>query len=213
VFWAIDDTPQSAGRLREVLTATLQHPFRRAGVDITQIPRGDGDGDFATRQAMAFQLLSGRRAIGRDIDGALREHAAAAGIDLPAQRLVSNLFDKALLELGARLMVGDADDVSREELTEVWESVWAGEPELVERIAAVHVADDLADANWHACSPLAGGLRGLLCTVEEADGGMLCAAVRACTKASGALMKLLMERAGEEPEVLVRLMEDPMWDQ
>ncbi|WP_157876971.1 hypothetical protein [Streptomyces graminilatus] len=213
VFWAIDDTPQSAGLLREALTETLQRPFQRAGVDVTQIPQGDDDDAFAARQAMAAQLLIGRRAIGRDLDGILRTHAAAAGIDLPALRTVSNPFDQALVKVGARLMVGGADDVSLEELTEAWESVWAGEPEHIERIRAVHVAADRSGVDLHARSPLADGLRGLLHAVEKADDRLLCAAVRACTKGSGALMKLLMERAGDEPEILATLMDDSMWDQ
>jgi hypothetical protein len=213
VFWAIDDTPQTAGRLREVLTETLQRPFHRAGLDITQIPDGDGADAFAARQEMAAHLLIGRRAIGRDLDGILRTHAAAAGIDLPGPRSVSNPFDKALVEVGARLMVGGADDVSPEELIEAWESVWAGEPEQIERIGAAHVAASLSGVDLHARSPLADGLRGLLHAVEEADERLLCAAVRACTKGSGALMKLLLERASEEPEILGTLMDDPMWDQ
>ncbi|MDT0453724.1 hypothetical protein [Streptomyces hesseae] len=40
VFWAIDDTPQTAQKLREALTETLQRPLRRVGVDFAQIPRG-----------------------------------------------------------------------------------------------------------------------------------------------------------------------------
>jgi hypothetical protein len=213
VFWAIDDTPQTAVRLREALTETLQRPFQRAGVDISTIPQGDDDDAFAARQAMAAQLLMGRRAIGRDLDGILRAHAAAAGIDLPAPRTVSNPFDKTLVEVGARLMVGGADDVSPEELTEVWGSVWAGDPEQIERIGAAHVAADRSGVDLHARSPLANGLRGLLHALKEADDRRLCAAVRACTKGSGALMKLLMERVGNEPEILATLMDDPMWDQ
>ncbi|WP_328373649.1 hypothetical protein OG800_50685 (plasmid) [Streptomyces sp. NBC_00445] len=213
VFWAMNDTPQTAGRLREALTETLQRPFQRAGVDITQIPQGDGNDAFAARQAAADQLLIGRRAIGRDLDGILRTHAAAAGIDMPEPRSVSNPFDKTVVEVGARLMVGGTDDVSPEELTEAWESVWAGKPEQIERIRAAHVAAGCSGVDLHSRSPLADGLRGLLHSVEEADDRLLCAAVRACTKGSGALMKVLMERAGDEPEILLRLMDDPMWDQ
>jgi hypothetical protein len=213
VFWAIDDTPPTAQRLRAALTETLQRPFQRAGVDITQIPQGDGDDAFAARQATAAQLLIGRRAIGRDLDGILRTHAAAAGIDLPEPRSVSNPFDKTLVEVGARLMIGGTDDVSLEELTEAWESVWAGKPEQIERITAAHIAASRSGVDLHARSPLADGLRGLLHAVEEADDRLLCEAVRGCTKGTGALMKLLMERASDEPEILVTLMDDPMWDQ
>ncbi|MGW1615654.1 hypothetical protein ACWCQZ_40645 [Streptomyces sp. NPDC002285] len=213
VFWAIDDTTRTAGRLREALTETLQRPFQRASVDVTQIPQGDGDDAFAARQEVAAQLLIGRRAIGRDLDGILRTHAAAAGIDLPSPHTVSNPFDQGLVNVGARLMVGGAEDVSPEELTEAWERVWAGEPEQIERIRAAHVAAGRSGVDLHSFSPLAGGLRGLLHAVEEADDRLLCAAVRACTKGSGALMKLLMERASIEPEILATLMDDSMWDQ
>ena len=213
MFWAIDDTPQTAGQLRKALTETLLRPSGRAGVDITRIPEGDDDDAFQDRQKLAAQLLVGRRAVGRDLDGILREHAAAAGVDLPAPRSVTNPSAKGLVELGARLMVGGAQDVSPEELTEAWENNWAGSPEQIERIAAAHIAADRSGVDLHARSPLAGGLRDLVRAVEEAENRLLCTAVRACTKGTGALMKLLLERADDEPELLVQLMNDEMWDQ
>ncbi|WP_331733939.1 hypothetical protein OHU34_46160 (plasmid) [Streptomyces sp. NBC_00080] len=213
VFWAIDDTPHSAQRLRRALTRTLELPLHRRGIDPFRIPAGDSDCAFAARQEMADRLLAGRRAIGRDLDGILRVHAAAAGLALPEPRSVSNPFDKALLEVGARLLIGGMTDVSPEELTEAWQSVWTGAPEQIDRIGAAHISADEAGVDLRARSPLADGLRGLLRAVETADDRLLCEAVRACTKASGALAKLLMECADSEPEILGRLMDDVMWDQ
>lgn len=212
-FWAIDESPATTRRLRDALTRTLQLPFRRAGMDITQIPEGDDDGAFTARQAMASQMLAGRRAIGRDLEGILRAHADAAGIDLPAPRSVTNPFAKGLVEVGARLMVGGMDDVSPEELMEAWRSVWAGSPEQLEQTEAVHIAASRDGVDLHARSPLAGGLRGLVRAVEGSDGQLLCAAVRACTKGAGTLGKLLLERVADDPEILVQLMDDEMWDQ
>jgi hypothetical protein len=82
-FWVIDDTAQTTQPLREAVVETLQRPLRRAGVDLTMIPQGDGNDAFAARQEAAARLLIGRRAIGRDLDGILRTHAAAAGLALP----------------------------------------------------------------------------------------------------------------------------------
>ncbi|WP_073919355.1 hypothetical protein [Streptomyces sp. CB02009] len=48
--------------------------------------------------------------------------------------------------------------------------------------------------------------------VEQADDRLLCAAVRACTKASGTVA-LLWTRAVENPELVHHLMADVMWDQ
>ncbi|MFI2764756.1 hypothetical protein ACH5A3_38935 [Streptomyces echinatus] len=212
-FWAIDATPQTAQRLRAAVTETLQLPLRRAGVALAQIPQGDGEDTFEARQETAGRLLAGRRAIGRDLDGILRTHAAAAGLALPPPRSVSNVFDKTLIRVGARLLVGGMDDVSPEELIEAWEGVWTGPPEQIERMRAAHITADQAGIDLRVCSPLADGLRGLLRAVETADDRMLCAAVRACTKASGSLAKLLLESADDGPEVLRRLMDDVMWDQ
>ncbi|MCW8103003.1 hypothetical protein [Streptomyces tauricus] len=212
-FWAIDESPETTRRLRDALTRTLQLPFRQAGMDITQIPEGDDDDAFTTRQAMAAELLAGRRDIGRDLDGILRAHADAAGISLPAPRSVTNPFAKGLVEVGARLMVGGMEDVSPEELTEAWGSVWAGSSEQIEQIGAAHIAAGRDGVDLHARSPLASGLRGLVRAVEGSDDRLLCAAVRACTKGTGVLLKLLMERAADEPEILVQLMDDVMWDE
>ncbi|MFF3467600.1 hypothetical protein [Streptomyces sp. NPDC002619] len=212
-FWAIDDTPQTAQRLRQAVAETLQLPLRRAGITLDRIPHGDSDTAFAARQELAGRLLDGRRAIGRDLDGTLRAHPAAAGLALPAPRSVSNPFDKALVQVGARLLIGGMDDVSPEELTEAWKSVWSGPPDQLDRIGAAHIAADTAGLDLRAHSPLADGLRGLLRAVETAEERRLCAAVRACTKASGTLAELLLKHADSEPVILARLMDDVMWDQ
>ncbi|MFJ2722229.1 hypothetical protein [Streptomyces sp. NPDC087437] len=212
-FWAIDATEHSTRRLRQALTDTLQLPLCRAGIDAARIPQGDSDAAFEARQELAGLLLAGRRAIGRDLDGILRTHAAAAGLALPEPRSVSNPFDKTLVQVGARLLIGGMHDVSPEELTAAWRSLWTGPPEQIDRIDAAHIAADRAGTDLRARSPLADGLRGLLHTVETVNGPVLCAAVRACTKASATLAKLLTERVDGEPEILAVLMDDVMWDQ
>ncbi|MFC9319023.1 hypothetical protein ACFTWR_32210 [Streptomyces nigra] len=210
-FWAIDDTEQTAALLRQALIRTIQLPLRQAGITLAQIPHGDSDAAFETRQNLAERLLRGRRAVGRDLDGLLRDHASAAGIALPEPRTVSNPFDAALIRVGARLLAGGMADVSPEELTDAWRSVWTGPPEQLDRITAAHITADKAGTDLRALSPLAHGLPGLVRVLEEADAHLLCEAVRACTKASSTLMKLLLERA--DAEMLTVLMGDEMWDQ
>ncbi|MEV5485661.1 MULTISPECIES: hypothetical protein [Streptomyces] len=210
-FWAIDDTKQTAALLRQALIRTIQLPLRQAGITLTQIPQGDSDTAFEARQDLAERLLQGRRAIGRDLDGLLRNHADTAGIALPEPRTVSNPFDTTLIRIGARLLTGGMADVSPEELTDAWRSVWTGPPEQLDRITAAHLAADEAGTDLRAISPLAHGLPGLVRVFEQADAYLLCEAVRACTKASSTLMKLLLERA--DAEMLAELMSDVMWDQ
>ncbi|MEU4896125.1 hypothetical protein AB0B12_25735 [Streptomyces sp. NPDC044780] len=210
MFWAIDDTEQTAALLRQALIRTIQLPFRRAGITLAQIPQGDSDTAFETRQNLAARLLRGRRAIGRDLDGILRAHARTAGIALPEPRTVSNPFDTALIRTGARLLTGGMADVSPEELTDAWRSVWTGPPEHLDRITAAHLAADRAGSDLRALSPLAHGLTGLIRALEQADAHLLCEAVRACTKASSTLLKLLLERA--DAGMLTELMSDVMWE-
>jgi hypothetical protein len=124
---------------------------------------------------------------------------------------VSNPFDATLIRVGARLLIGGMTDVSPEELTEAWRSAWTGPPEQLDRITAAHIAADQAGTDLRALSPLAHGLPGLVRALERADARVLCEAVRACTKASSTLMKLLLERA--DVETLAELMSDVMWDQ
>ncbi|MGV9903373.1 hypothetical protein ACWDU8_12980 [Streptomyces sp. NPDC003388] len=211
MFWAIDDTEETAALLRRALIRTIQLPLRQARIALAEIPQGDSDAAFDARQDLAARMLEGRRAIGRDLDGLLRDHAGIAGIVLPDPRTVSNPFDATLIRVGARLLTGGMADVSPEELTEAWRSVWTGPPEQLDRITAAHLAADEAGTDLRALSPLAHGLPGLVRALERADARLLCEAVRACTKASSMLMKLLLERAGAG--MLAELMDDVMWDQ
>lgn len=211
MFWAIDDTEQTAALLRQALIQTVQLPLRQAGIPLGEIPQGDSDTAFDARQNLAARMLEGRRAIGRDSDGLLRDHAGTAGIALPDPRTVSNPFDARLIRVGARLLTGGTADVSPEELTEAWRSVWTGPPEQLDRITAAHLAADKAETDLRTLSPLAHGLPGLVRAFAQADARVLCEAVRACTKASSTLMKLFLERA--DTEMLTVLMNDVMWDQ
>ncbi|MFJ3106504.1 hypothetical protein [Streptomyces sp. NPDC086835] len=210
-FWAIDDTEQTAALLRQALIQTIQLPLRQAGITLDQIPQGDSDTAFEARQGLAERLRRGRRAIGRDLGGLLRDHAATAGIVLPEPRTVSNLFDATLIRIGARLLTGGMADISPEELTDTWRSAWTGPPERLDRITAAHITADETGTDLRALSPLAHGLPGLVRVFEQADAHLLCEAVRACTKASSTLMKLLLERA--DAEMLTALMNDAMWEQ
>ncbi|MGW8955614.1 hypothetical protein [Streptomyces sp. NPDC055709] len=108
VFWAIDDTPQTAKRLRAVLLKTLRRPLSRGRVE--QLPEGDSNEAFQARQAAAARLLHGRRSPRRDFDGTLRAYAAQAGVQLPRSPAhpVPNIFHPALMQPGARLLLGGA---------------------------------------------------------------------------------------------------------
>ncbi len=211
-FWAIDDTPETSMRLRAAVVDALERPFRRAGVDVGQVPEGDSDEAFEARRKTAAGMLKDRRCPRRDFDGTLRAGAAEAEFDLPPSRLVANMFHQALMDPGARMMVGGVDDVGFEEVMEAWENASPGNAELVGHIRAAQRDAALAGVDLFAQSPMAGGLRGLIRAVHEADDRTLCAAVRACTKGSGAV-GILMQRAQEEPEILRTLMADEMWDQ
>lgn len=101
MFWAIDGTRQTAALLCQALIRTIQLPLCQADITLTQIPQGDSDTAFEARQDLAERLLQGRRAIGRDLDGILRDHVGTAGIALPGPRAVSNPFDTALIRIGA----------------------------------------------------------------------------------------------------------------
>ncbi|MDI1456482.1 hypothetical protein NHG22_22075 [Streptomyces sp. ATE26] len=210
-FWAIDDTEQTAALLRQALIRTIQLPLRQAGIALSQVPQGDSDTAFEARQGLAARLLQERRAIGWDLDGLLRDHAGTAGIVLPDPRTVSNPFDTTLIRIGARLLTGGMADVSPEELTEAWRSVWTGPPGHLDQMTAAHLAADQAGTDPRSLSPLARGLPGLVRALERADARLLCEAVRACTKASSTLLKLLLERAGAG--MLAELMDDVMWAQ
>ncbi|MFH9118397.1 hypothetical protein [Streptomyces globisporus] len=212
VFWALDDTPETAQRLRAALLTALRRPLERAGVDIQLVPAGDSDEAFEAREEIAAQLMKNRRSPRRDLDGALRLHAAAAGVDLPPTRSVPNLFHRTLTGPGARMMVGGVGDVGFDGLMDSWGSTWPESKQLIEQLRAMHHEAELAGGDLMSQSPLADGLLGLIRAIEQADNRQLCAAVRACTKAS-ATLAMLWTRSEERPEIVVRLMKDVMWDQ
>ncbi|MFJ2651857.1 hypothetical protein ACIO1C_34675 [Streptomyces sp. NPDC087420] len=211
-FWAIDATAESTTRLRAAVADAFERPFRRAGIDFGQIPPGDSDEAFEARQEMAARMLKDRRCPRRDFDGALRAGAAGAEFELPPTRSVSNIGHPALMDPGARLMLGGAQDIGFDEMAEAWEAATPGNPEMIEHIRAAQREAALAGEDLFAQSPLAGGLPGIVRAVREADGERLCTAVLACIKASTALT-VLLARAVNEPEILRTLMADGMWDQ
>ncbi|MFJ2937933.1 hypothetical protein ACIO8G_34860 [Streptomyces sp. NPDC087219] len=210
--WALADTPETAERLRDALLSSIRKPLEKAGLNVDQVPGGDSDAAFEAREELAAQLLRNRRSPRRDLDGTLRAYAAKDGVELPPSHSVPNLFHRALTEPGARMLVGGAADVSFEGLMESWEATWPQGREMIERIRAAHRKAELAGVDLMAQSPMADGLRGLMRVVEQADDRLLCAAVRACTKASGTVA-LLWTRAVENPELVHHLMADVMWDQ
>ncbi|MFD5489478.1 hypothetical protein ACFWIV_28890 [Streptomyces virginiae] len=211
-FWAIDDTPETAALLRQALLTALRRPLERAGVDVDQVPQGDSDEAFDAREELANQLMCNRRSPRRDLDGALRAGAAEAGVTLPPAQTVPNIFHSTLTEPGARMMIGGTADVGFDALMESWEATWPEGKELIEHIRAAYHQAALAGVDLMAESPLATGYVGLIQAVENADDERLCAAVRACTRASGTLAVLWI-RAGQNPGVVPRLMNDVMWDQ
>ncbi|WP_328966192.1 hypothetical protein [Streptomyces virginiae] len=159
-------------------------------------------------------MMENRRSPRRDLDGTLRDGAAAAGVELPRspEPAVPNIFHRALLEPGARLLLGGTADVGIEDLLESWEQAWPDHAEKLEFIREAHRQAELAGTNLMAQSPMAEGMAGMVRTIETADDKELCEAVRSCTKASG-LLGVLMQRAVYEPEILARLMSDAMWNQ
>ncbi|WP_327258269.1 hypothetical protein [Streptomyces sp. NBC_01244] len=211
-FWAIDDTAESATRLRNALVAALKRPLERAGIDIGQVPTGDSDEAFHAREDIAAQLLKNRRSPRRDLDGILRSHAAEAGVELPPARTVANIFHRALTEPGARLLVGGTDNVSFDDVMESWAKAWPASTEVIDLIRDAHREAALTGVDLMAQSPMAGGMTGLVRAVEQAEDKALCAAVRACTKASGTL-GTLWAREEVAARAIPRLMHDVMWDQ
>lgn len=211
-FWAIDDTPESATRLREALTDALKRPLARAGVDVGRVPCGDSDEAFQQREDIAAQLLKNRRSPRRDFDGILRSYAAGAGVELPPTRTVANIFHRALTEPGARLMVGGAADVSFDDVMDSWAKAWPDSTETIDLIRDAYREAALNGVDLMAQSPMAEGLPGLLKAIEQAGDTVLCAAVRACTKASGTL-GTLWAREEVAARYIPQLMGDVMWDQ
>ncbi|WP_331723772.1 hypothetical protein OG592_44485 (plasmid) [Streptomyces avidinii] len=210
VFWAVDDTPDSAQRLRGALVATLKRPMVRAGVE--RIPTGNSNQAFQARQDAAARMLTNHRAPRRDLDETLRVHAAEAGLELTrSPEALPNVFHPALMDPGARLLLGGAADVGIEELLEALARAMPDNPEMIERIREAHRQAELAGIDLLAQSPWAQGISGMVRTVERADDRILCHAVHTCARATFVL-KALMRYAPGEPEILVRLMEDVMWE-
>jgi len=212
VWWAIDATPESTARLRAAVADAFERPFRGAGIDFSQIPQGDSDEAFEARSEMAARMLMDRRPPRRDLDGLLRAGAADAEIELPPSRSVSSIFHPALMDPGARMLIGGIEDVGFDEMADAWAAATPGNPEMIEHIRAVQRDADLAGDDLFAQFPLAHGLPGLIRAVQEADGPRLCTAVLACTRASTALTVVLPQVANA-PELLRTLMADEMWDQ
>ncbi|WP_445282598.1 hypothetical protein [Streptomyces sp. DSM 118148] len=212
VFWAIDATPESTARLRAAVADAFTRPFRGAGVDFSQIPKGDSDEAFDARREMAARMLMDRSCPRRDFDGALRAGAFGAKFELPPSRSVSNIFHRALMGPGARMLIGGIADIGFEEMAEAWAAATPGNPEMIENIRAVQRDAALAGDDSFAQFPLAHGLPGLIRAIQEADGQRLCAAVLACTKATTALTILVPHVVANEPEILRTLMADEMWD-
>ncbi|MGW2672531.1 hypothetical protein ACWC5F_31350 [Streptomyces sp. NPDC001272] len=212
VFWAIDDTPDTAQRLRQALVETLKRPLARAGID--QIPTGNSNKAFQSRVDAAAKMLEGRRAPRRDLDGTLRAHAAEVGIELPRSSAPSlpNIFHQALMDPGARLLLGGAADVGAEDLLGALERAMPDHPEAIEQLRDALRQAELDGVDVLAQAPLAQGVPGMVRTIETADDRDLCHALRICTQASSVLA-VLMGRAPDQPEILARLMGDVMWEQ
>ncbi|MFE2317255.1 hypothetical protein ACFXC8_29745 [Streptomyces sp. NPDC059441] len=153
IFWAIDDTPETVTRLRSAVVAALERPFQRTGVDIGQIPEGECDEAFEARRQMAAAILTDRRCPRKDLDGALRAAATEAEFDLPLSRSVSNIFHRDLVESGARVLVGGADDVAFEDLLEAWEAASPGSTEMIGIMRAVHRDAALAGVDLRSYGP------------------------------------------------------------
>ncbi|MFE7934317.1 hypothetical protein ACFU6S_37510 [Streptomyces sp. NPDC057456] len=208
-LWAADATPDSAQRLRTALVASLKRPLARAGVD--KIPTGNSDRAFQARRAVAARMLRNRRLPQRDLDETLRAHAAEAGLELPrSPGALPNVFHQALVDAGARLLLGGADDLGIEELLEALERAMPDHTETIERMRETHRQAELDGTDLLAQSPWAQGIPGMVRTIETADDRDLCRAVHTCTLATGALHEL-MRRSSDEPEILTRLAGDVMW--
>ncbi|MFD0267813.1 hypothetical protein ACFVGY_14655 [Streptomyces sp. NPDC127106] len=212
VFWAMDETPDTAERLRTALVETLKRPLARAGIE--QIPTGNSDKAFQARQDAAAKMLENRRFPRRDLDETLRAHAAEVGLELPRSSAPSlpNIFHRALMDPGARLLLGGAADVGTEDQLDALEQAMPDHPEAIEHLREALRRSELAGTDLLAQSPLAQGITGMVRTIETADDRALCHAVRTCTKASGVLA-VLMRRAPDQPEILAQLTGDVMWEQ
>ncbi|MEV6956566.1 hypothetical protein [Streptomyces sp. NPDC051183] len=133
-------------------------------------------------------------------------------MQLPPSRTVANIFHRALTEPGARLMVGGAADVSFDDVMDSWAKTWPDNTETIDLIRDAHREAALNGVDLMAQSPMAEGLTGLVKAIEQAEDTALCAAVRACTKAS-ATLGTLWAREEVAARYIPQLMGDIMWDQ
>jgi len=210
VFWAIDETLDSADRLRKDLVTALRRPLTQAGIE-WMIPHGNCDQAFNARTDAAAKMLPNRRAPRRDLDATLRAHAADAGLELPRLpgSALPSVSHPALMALGARLLLGGPEDVRMEDLLKALAQAVPGHP-AIERLRQAHVQAGLAGTDLLAQEPLARGASCMVHTVETADDRALCHAVLICTCATDALTKLML-RAPDEPMIMDLLMADEMW--
>ncbi len=155
-FWAVDDTPDSAQRLRTALVAALKRPLTQAGVE--KIPAGNSDQAFQARQDAAAKMLPNRRVPRRDLDATLRSHAAEVGLELPRPQAAAlpNISHQALADLGARLLLGGAGDLGIEGVLEALEQAMPNHTEAIEHLRTEHQQAELAGTDPLARSP---GLR------------------------------------------------------
>ncbi|MDG5808972.1 hypothetical protein P9869_41445 [Streptomyces ossamyceticus] len=135
--------------MRKAEADVLERPFRRAGIALGQVPEGESDKACEARQETAAGVLNGRRCPRLDSDGTLRAGVVEAEFDLPPSRSVSTMFHKALMDPGARMMVGGADDVGFEKLVEAWEAASPENAEMIEHIRAAHRDAALAGVDLH----------------------------------------------------------------
>ncbi|MEU5069117.1 hypothetical protein AB0G95_34320 [Streptomyces virginiae] len=210
-LWASDATPENAQRLRTALVAHLKRPLTRAGVE--KVPTGNSDRAFKARQAGATKMLRNRRLPRRDLEETLRAQAAEVGLELPrSPGALPNVFHRALMDPGARLLLGGAEDLGIEELLEALAKAMPDHTEMIENLGDQHREAELAGVNLLAQSPWSQGIPGMVRTVETADDRDLCHAVFTCTLATGVLHEMLRRSAGE-PAIFARLTGDVMWRQ
>lgn len=209
VFWALNDNKASARRLRTAVLQALDKPMVRAGLD--ELPDGDTDEAAQARAEAADRLAKGRPMPRADLDGMIREHAAQAEYVLPlSDGAVPNVFDRALTEPGARLLVGGTNQMPVEEILDRIDQTWPHLADEVDDQRRYYLDAQLAGKDLWEQHPLADGMKGLRRAVVEADDQALCAAVRTCTKAASTLGAVL-EHAANYPHLLEPLMRDPMW--
>ncbi|MCX4524024.1 hypothetical protein OHA69_41270 [Streptomyces anulatus] len=208
-FWSNDATPDTARRLRAAIRATLLRPLQRAGIDL--LPADDSEEAFQATEAAAAQLLRSRRFRKRDLDGTLRNHATTAGTELPRVQghPVPNIFHRAVLEPGARILIGGTAHIAYEAVLDDWAQIWPDSREAIEKLRTTYRDAELSGIDPTQLSPMSDGLRGLVRALDEATDERLCAAVQACTKGS-AIVGELFRRA---PACIPHLMNDVMWDQ